>query len=106
MTPVETLAIPGGKAGEQALQDQDRAIRQHLKLLLATAKLQSGLIVAALGKQPTADVSAYVARAGQWIDKTTDALAEQQKRFHSQRIAQTCPASETRRYLSGGYAFA
>lgn len=77
----DPLAPPGGDAGEQAERDRLLALRRQLKVLLAGNKLHVGLMVAALeglapGSEPPAEaVTAWIDRAGRWVEAAADALA-------------------------------
>ena len=87
---VDPMAVPGGREAELDRQDQWRARRQQLKILLAGGKLQIGLVTAALtppGDSPhdhhrseetdaVARVKGYVERATVWIEATTRELEQ------------------------------
>ncbi|MCP5426427.1 MAG: hypothetical protein H6970_15385 [Gammaproteobacteria bacterium] len=78
-TASDSLARPGGDAGEQAWRDHEAQARQPLKVRLATAKLHTGLIVAAIsqvGTAPPETVPSFVERASRWLEDTTAQFAQ------------------------------
>jgi hypothetical protein len=109
---VDPMAVPGGLGAELDRQDQWRARRQQLKILLAGGKLHIGLVTAALtlpGDSPNdhhrseetdamAQVKGYVERATVWIEATTRELEQRWQAGAAAPEGETPALSEYHRY--------
>lgn len=109
---VDPMAIPGGLGAELDRQDQWRARRQQLKILLAGGKLHIGLVTAALtlpGDSPNdrhrseetdamVRVKDYVERATVWIEATTRELEQRWQAGAAAPEGETSVLSDYHRY--------